>query len=392
MWQISYTLSFILGKANRFGLCKVYLRYKTEKHDWWLYNDVIRIEKHQLRDADLREPVKNHPLATSYNGKLNKFRLDVETRLSAAVEEPTLDYLNGKVSSSDRVTDFIEEFVAAQRKINENSENVTSRGTKRAKGRFSKGRLRLYEVLAGKVAAFDKKATFKNVNVDWLKRFEAFLVTTDIGGTTLSSNMAVIKAIVGHAAAAKMLLKSQYEGYIPPEYEQEIPVFLEEHEIGSFHDIVVSIKDESLKTSGYYFLLACYAGYRISDLKQFNYYDKVKADYIVLRAEKNGNIVSIPLYGILPEILEYCRDHKLKVAEETMRKHVKDICRLAGIKAYKSVKVHSGRHSFAMRLTDRGVSKDDVAKLLGDSLKVAERYARIRNVPLANRVKLAMGE
>lgn len=391
MWQISYTLSWVLGKPNRLGLCKIYLRYKTEKDDWLLFDHVIRVERHQLNTKDIKAPVKDHHLEETYNSKLNGFRLEVETRISKATVEPTQDYLSGKVSSSDRFVDFIEDFVSAQRKINANSDKITSRGKKRAKGRLSDGRLDIYKVILGKIIAFDKKATFKNITKDWLTRFEEYLISTPIGENTLSSNMSVVKALVGHAAEAKLLPKAQYEGYQPPEYVEDIPVFLEEHEIEQFHNMTAGISDHNLRTSGYYFLLACYAGYRISDLKTFNYDERVKADYIVLRAKKNGNIVSIATYGRLPEVLEYCRENALIVTEQTMRKHVRLICMLIGIRN-RNVTPHSGRHSFAMRLTDRGLSLDDVAELLGDSIAVARRYARIRNVPLANRVKKALDD
>lgn len=208
---------------------------------------------------------------------------------------------------------------------------------------------------------------------------------------TLNSKISLLIAIFNRALEDKLITREQFEGYKRPGEEEKIPEYLEEKEIESFYEVTRSIGSEQIKTSGYYFLLSCHAGYRISDLFSFVYEERVKGNKIILRAKKNGNIVSIPIYPKLAEILDYCRNYRLKVSEQQMRENVKAIAKLAGIHG-RNIKVHSGRHSFAMLMLEKGLTVDEVAELLGDSVDIARRYARITNSHLHNRILKLMGD
>lgn len=144
-----------------------------------------------------------------------------------------------------------------------------------------------------------------------------------------------------------------------------------------------------LKLCGYYFLLSCFAGYRISDCLGFKYADRVQAGQIVLRAGKNKKIVSIPIHTRLGEVLAYVKDHPMQISEQHVRKYVKELVKMAGIK--KHVKFHTGRHSFAMLLMKSGFSLDEVAHLLGDTLAVARVYGKIHNPTLNAKVLERLG-
>lgn len=387
----NYTLNYVIGKPNTKGLCKVYLRYFSPTADWLLYDKVIRVPKEQFNSNNIKAPVsKANPLHLQYNNSLNAFRIKVEQRLLDAVGSITKEYLLGEQSSVDSVVDFITDFVAEMRKENEKDCDLTSRGKKRAKGKLSEGRLKIYETVRDKIKSFDSKVTFSQVDVTWLNRLES-AIRKRVSQNTLNSNMTVMKAILSKAADRKLILKSKYEVYTPPEYEEDIPEYLEEFEIDAFYEVVKSVSDPEIKTCGYYFLLGCYAGYRISDLFSFNYEDRVRGNKIILRAKKNGVIVSIPIYPRLKEIVDYCRNHKIGVTEEHMRKKVKLIASLAGISGRRNIKVHTARHSFAMMFIEKGLNVEEVAELLGDSVEVARRYARITNKHLHNRIERIMG-
>jgi site-specific recombinase XerD len=118
---------------------------------------------------------------------------------------------------------------------------------------------------------------------------------------------------------------------------------------------------------------------------QFDYDKAVHGNNLTLRAKKNGQIVSIDIYFKLEMILEYIKDHKLNISEQHFRKYVKHIVFLCNIK--KDVTPHTGRHSFAMMLMNKGFTIDEVAELLGDSELIAKVYARITNEHLNKKVK-----
>lgn len=367
MRQIPYTLKYALGKPNKNGLCVVYLKYHSIVSRIEL-SSKIRVDKRQFSALKQNAPIIKHPNAELYNKILNEFKIDIDYRIASG-DKITKQYLLGNSNSNESVTDFIDSFCD------------------KMKGRLSDGRISRYKVIKTRILEFDPGVQFNEIDLDWLQRFEVFL-RPGRAGNTINTLMKTIVAVLNRAVDAEKIDKKSFAKYRPPAYTDEIPVYLTEDQINDFYKVVVSCGNEQIKRAGYYFLLSCYAGYRIGDLMSFKYSERVIGNAIVLRANKNGKIVSIPIFKKLGEILEYCKFHPLSISEQEMREWVKQIAKIAGIKF--DIKVHSARHSFAMLMLDKGLTLDEVAELLGDSKDVAKRYARITNKHLHKRVMEVM--
>jgi site-specific recombinase XerD len=201
--------------------------------------------------------------------------------------------------------------------------------------------------------------------------------------------MSIFKAILNRAATEDLIDLKQFANYKIPKYEQKLIEYLTEEEIREFTKIVDTIKRDSYKLAGNYFLLSCYTGYRISDAKRFDYGHMVQNDMLVLQTQKNNNIVSIPIHTRLKNVLEFVKQYPLKLSEQKTREYVKEVCKLAGIK--KHVKFHTSRHSFAMLLMKNGFTIDETAHLLGDSIDVARIYAKIHNETLNKKIMEKLG-
>lgn len=365
MGQIPYTLKFKIKKPNKLGEVLVYIRYYSSENDL-LIPTPIRVPKDLFLPGKIKSPIKKtHPNHEVLNRQLDEIKLSIENRLALSKGPVSLDVLMGRTASSDLIFDFIDDF------------------KDKMQGKMAVGRLRHYTVIQKKIAAFDRNVSFQSISLDWIQRFEKH-IRKSLSSNTIHSNMTIFKAILNRAEELGKLDRKQYDKYVPPPYIEDLPVYLEESEIKAFYKIIEAAAPGPIKTSGYYFILGCYTGYRISDLMSFNYDERVKGKTIVLRAKKNKNIVSIPVFPMLKEILLFCKNNALNVTEKDMRLHVKSIAKLAGIKS--DVKVHSARHSFAMLMLDKGLTIDEVAELLGDSKDVAKRYARITNKHLHKRV------
>lgn len=259
-------------------------------------------------------------------------------------------------------------------------------------GKLSKGRLNHYQTMAAKVAPLGAKIS--SITVKWLQDFEAHLRKPDkdgkrLDGNTIKSNMAILKACLNKAVDKGLIEKKQFEKYKIPTYTQKLPVYLTEPELDKIKDFADNIEKRGHKIAAYYFLLSSYTGYRISDSKRFNYEEMVHDGKIVLRATKNKEIVSIPIYPKLQSILDFVKDHPFDLSEPKARQYIKEICNFKGIK--KQVKFHSSRNSFCMMLIDKGFSLDEVARLIGDTLDVARIYGHISNPHLEKRFKELMG-
>lgn len=244
---------------------------------------------------------------------------------------------------------------------------------KRLEGKVSAGRLSHFKTFAEQIDDYDISTTTHLTAL----HIEKQLRGRGIANNTLNSKMKFFIAIINQAILEKLVSKDCLLGYRKPAYKQPIPDFLTEDEITAFKNVVDAVKPVYLKTAGYYYLLGCYCGYRISDLKKFTYQEAVRNNRILVRAKKNNEIVSMPIFPKLAEVLDKIKELPFYFTEQSMRKYVKELALLAGLG--RKIKVHTARHTFAMLLLSKGFSIEQVAELLGDTLEVARIYARIQN-------------
>ena len=250
-------------------------------------------------------------------------------------------------------------------------------------GNLSHATLKQYKVIVGKI---DPSVSFSEISVKWMEAFEKDLHGLDIN--TINTNMKRLKAVLSRAAKDGQLSRDQFEDYSPPAYKQKLPEYLTEKEINAFTKIVRSVNAKSKKIAGWYFLLSCYTGWRISDVKRFSK-EMIHGDSLVLRAKKNGQIVSMPVIPRLKEVLKFVSQNPFNISEQHARIFVKEIAKDAGIT--KKVKFHSARHSNAMLLMSNGFTIDEVAEMLGDSALITKVYARVHNESLHKKIRERLG-
>lgn len=253
--------------------------------------------------------------------------------------------------------------------------------TVRFKGKLSEGTLKHYTSLGNKVGLI----TLSEINVAWLEKFEQGLVMEP---NSKNSNMKRLKSILFKAAAEGFIKEEQFKRYKVPAYKQKLVDYLTEKEVAAFTKIVKAVNIHSKKVAGYYFLLSCYTGWRISDVKRFEP-SLIEEESIKIRAKKNGQIVSMPIITRLKEVLKFVVKNPLNISEQAVREYVKEIAKDAGIK--KHVKYHISRHSFAMMLMANGFTIDEVAEKMGDSILIAKVYARVHNESLDKKIRERLG-
>jgi site-specific recombinase XerD len=367
---MSYSIKTLLKNyKDKNGLSKIEILviYKRMK----VYAPtVIRISSDQFDSGK----IINHKNKVQFNAILQKQIADLETRLLNALREGQL--------SKEQLSNVVKE-----EKLKGAGKTVVdfiTQLSKDLKGKISESRLSYYSVMSNKLDKYQPKLMFKSISIQWLNEFEIHLRNKGLDGNTINSDMSVVKAILNRALAQELIDEKQFVKYKVPKYEQKLIEYLTEDEISEFEKQVNSIKRESYKLAGNYFLLSCYTGYRIGDAKRFDYTQMVNDGMLVLRASKNKTIVSIPLHRRLKNVLEYVKDHPLTLSEQKTREYVKEVCKLAGIKKY--VKFHTSRHSFAMLLMKKGFTIDETAHLLGDTLDIARVYAKIHNETLNKKI------
>ena len=321
-----------------------------------------------------------NPLKNKYNillqSKMNEIR---ERLLDATINKivitlPVLkEIIKGNLPNTLEVT-LVDFFGTVMR---ENAHNL------------SDGRLKHYKVMQAKILIFDKDALVSDVDYNWLLRFEKYLLKTGISNATLKSNMSMVNAVLNRAVKKDLLTKNPFIKYDMPKVEATEAIYLTSDELAKFQNITKALGDGAIKRSGYYFLLSCYFGYRISDSLVFDPSINIINGSAVIRAKKNGKTVNMPVLPYMQEVIDYVGTNPINLSEQKVRDNVKKIANLVGIT--KNVKFHSARHTFAMNLLNKGVSRQFVADLLGDTIDVSKIYAHVTNEALDREIREKLG-
>lgn len=255
---------------------------------------------------------------------------------------------------------------------------------------LSAGRIKHYNTFLHIIDAFKPRWAFSEFNSNGIAAFHQYLVQQNYSINTVWSKFNILKTIRTQAMKRKLLTDDPFALYNSPAYQQQIPVFTTEAELQQLQKIIERLGNAEYAQVGWYYLLSCYAGFRISDLKKFSYEQQVQDGRIILRTQKTGEIVSVKIHSRLARVLEYCQTQRLTVSEAFCNETIKTLAKMAGI--HKQLSMHAGRHSFAMLLAEKGTAKEDVMKLLGISNPATINvYFRVSNARLDKVVMEKLG-
>lgn len=254
----------------------------------------------------------------------------------------------------------------------------------------SEGRIRHYKTMLRIVNGFKQPWPLSKFTSEELTHFHAYLVKQDYGVNTVWSKFNILKAVRTQAVKRQLIKADPFALYKTPAYVQKIPVYITEAEMETLSKAVDGTANETYRQCGYYFLFSCYAGFRIGDLKRFDYSKRIQGDRIIIRTKKTGEIVSVKIHSRLHKVLQYVQQQRLTISEVECNRSIKELAKFAGI--HKHLKMHSGRHSFAMLLAEKGVSKEDAMELMGiTNPATINVYYRISNVRLDKVIEDKLG-
>lgn len=119
-----------------------------------------------------------------------------------------------------------------------------------------------------------------------------------------------------------------------------------------------------------FFLIACFTGLRISDIRQIVPDAIIERDgrqFLTIQTRKTGRRVTIPISSRLKTILDRYNNELPTIAEQTINRNIKSIAVQAGFceRRAGNITIHLGRHSFATHLYLSGLSRMDIMTLTG---------------------------
>lgn len=227
--------------------------------------------------------------------------------------------------------------------------------------------------------------TIEQVDADFLRAYEDNLKNKK--STYPFTVMAILRSWLNAALKKGIIDKSPFANYEMPTGDAKEKDYLTLDELNKWEKYL--IKSEGIqRQAAAYFLLGCYSGLRMSDWYNFSP-KNIHQKEIRIRAQKNGNWVSIPIHKRLGKVVEVIKETPLTIARITLDRQIRSIAKELEIN--KRVTTHSGRKTFAVTMcAEQGISSETCAEILGITIAVCvESYYRVTSDKIKNETSRA---
>ncbi|HOR91518.1 MAG TPA: site-specific integrase [Rectinema sp.] len=229
---------------------------------------------------------------------------------------------------------------------------------------------------------FAKDTRLQDVDETFLEGYKAYLLTLDgIGATTAKHYFDALKAVLARAVRERLLETNPAKGVKAIKTREAKRPFLTIKEIQALFDTPLS-GGELAEDCRRAFLLSCFTGLRLGDLKSLCWGDiqREPEPTISKVVNKTGEVITIP---IVPSVWRILNDGELHRRDELVfpalaktRGEYKPLARwrkAAGIE--RPFGWHAARHSFAVMSLEASGDIYAVSRLLGHSdIQITTKY------------------
>jgi site-specific recombinase XerD len=270
--------------------------------------------------------------------------------------------------------------------------------------------LRLYRRFMRQLEAWCEDKGFRYVKQLTFPELVGFKSSWKMMPATAAKRLELLKQFMGFCAAAEWIPKNPVGDLKPPEIdepptlpytEEEMQNILTACEKYSFHGDHGKNRPARIKT---FVLLLRYSGLRIQDATCLEV-ERLQGDDLMLRTGKTGQGVFVPLPPDVADALRYQATKNLNPRyffwsgngkplsavsswQRTLRKVLKDA---SVSKGTNMMVAHRFRDTLSVSLLSAGVPVEDVAAILGNSVRIVERHysawVQARQVKLTERVR-----
>jgi len=167
---------------------------------------------------------------------------------------------------------------------------------------------------------------------------------------------------------------------VPKEVNKKIPLTMREVQ----RMMSLDLSDVPyMELSRNIFVLGCFLGLRVSDLKQISplhIHDESEGKYINIKTVKTGVEVRIPLNSIVRDILEAYGDQLPKFNEQVVNRHLKILAVRIGLNKIRASKlsIHYSRATFAKLTYEMGIPSLFIMKVTGHTTE--KNFLRYVNI------------
>lgn len=242
-----------------------------------------------------------------------------------------------------------------------------------------------------------KTASWKGMGYEYYLDLVEFLKTEqDLKGSTIDKVIKNVKVFLSYADLQDNLnvnqdFKKTISGkslFAKVNKEETEHVYLNEKEIKQITD--AEMRDERLSEIRDLFIIACWSGLRISDLKRLER-GNIKDGLLSIIAQKTSRKVTIPITDELQTVLNKYPDRLPKIpTDQHFNRQLKEVCKIAElnepimaevkkgnmrvttqIPKHELITSHTARRSFATNLYRRGIPSTQLMMLTGHKSETA---------------------
>lgn len=321
---------------------------------------------------------------------------DLKTLIKEKTSKTNINKLNeNKNDNLKRVIIFLDQFII---------DTEMGKRTNTLTGKIIKPEtIKDYRLAQNQIAGFEAKKGvklyFDDLTLDWYKDFLSFLNSRGYSPNYEGRLIKTIKLIMAEAFDQKLTTNQSYlnRGFKRIR-ETTDQVYLNEKELNQIFELNLKYTP-NLDLARDNFLLACWTGLRISDLKQLRIEHIDQEEGLIrIKTLKTDTVVVIPLHWTVKEII-IKHGNKLPkiISSQKLNEYIKEICHAANIidlvpisktrggkridttePKFSLVSLHTARRSFATNLYKRKIPAAQIMLITGHkSEKVFLQYIRV---------------
>lgn len=250
-------------------------------------------------------------------------------------------------------------------------------------GKFSEDTLTNYRGELKRITAFSPDITFEEIDHEWLRKYDRHMTETGLSENTRHKAFKILAKFFSSARIAGVTSHYPFPGFNRPKYRQTDRTYLTEKEVDKMEALLELPLDPMLRIACSYFVFGCYSGLRVSDWQRFTARSYVKDGRLILRAKKNGELISMLIHSRLQVAID--RLNRPCISDQKVNEALKVLAKMAGID--KVLTTHVARHSFAVRCAELGISVESCAALMGITIKTCGYYYKVTGRKLDEDVK-----
>lgn len=319
----------------------------------------IKLYKNQYSDK-MGFTCKNHPLAEAITKQAHNLFDEIHSYAlsNKCTSLPDIkDYKN--TNSKELIIPFIESEMRVR-----NMEYNT---------------MKAHRTLVNKLRDFKQIKTFSDLTYTNIAAFDKYMRDKGIGNMSINKNHSLFNMYIKIAINKEYIDKSPYNTFTPTKAKNNDPVFLTHDEIMRIKN--VSNLTDKLERVRDLFIFQCYTGMAYVDMQSFSKDDIQTYDgKDVIRSSRTKTDESFILL-FLPEAKEVAEKYNYqlpKISNQKYNDYLKILISHDKVNINKNVTSHTGRHSFATYLLNKGIPLETVSKTLGhSSIKQTQLYARL---------------